>query len=154
MGSKKKARAIEELTTTNRDLRKTLSNVRGQLTKTETKLAKAHEKAERWKKQAAAHRTAASRSDARGERLQKKLDRAREALKPVVASGPNVAAGTGRSVTEPTTADGLTVPDKTWTVIQLQAEARARGLTGTSNKSKSQLLAALTRQTPKRQSKN
>ena len=122
MGSKKKVRAIEELTATNRDLKKTLSGVRGQLTKTETDLAKANEKAERWKKQAAAHRTAASRSDARVERLQRKLDRAREALKPVVASGPNVAAGTGRSVTEPTTAEGLTLPNKSWTVVQLQAE--------------------------------
>ena len=64
MGSKKKARAIEELTATNRDLKKTLASVRGQLNKTETKLAKANERAERWKKQAAAHRTAASRSDA------------------------------------------------------------------------------------------
>ena len=154
MGSKKKARAIEELTATNRDLKKTLASVRGQLTKTETKLAKANERAERWKKQAAAHRTAASRSDARVEKLQKKLDRATAALKPTLVSGPNVAAGTGRSVTEPTGSDGLTVPDKTWTVVQLRAEARARGLSGMSKKSKTQLLAALTRQTPKRRSKN
>jgi hypothetical protein len=151
MGSKKKARAIEELTATNRDLKKTLASVRGQLTKTETKLAKANERAERWKKQAAAHRTAASRSDARVEKLQKKLDQATAALKP--AFGPNQAGAAGRSVTEPTGSDGLTVPDKTWTVVQLRAEARARGLTGTSKKSKTQLLAALTRQTPKRRSK-
>jgi hypothetical protein len=154
MGSKKKARAIAELTATNRDLKKTLSSVRGQLTKTETKLAKANERVERWKKQAAAHRTAASRADARVERLQKKLDRATEALRPVRATGSNVAAGTGRSVTEPTAADGLTVPDKTWTVVQLRAEARARGVSGTSKKSKSQLLAALNRESPKPRSKN
>ena len=154
MGSKKKARAIEKLTATNRDLKRTLSGVRGQLTKTETKLAKANETVERWKKEAAAHRTAASRSDARVERLQKKLDRATAALTPVRGSGPNQAGAVGSSVTEPTGSDGLTVPDKTWTVVQLRAEARARGLTGTSKKSKRQLLAALTRQTPKRRSKN
>ena len=154
MASKKKTRAIEELTATNRDLKKALSSVRGQLTKAETKLAKANERVERWKKQAAAHRTAASRSDARVERLQKKLDRATAALKPVAASGPNVAAATGSSVSESTGPDGLSLPDKTWTVVQLQAEARARGLSGTSKKSKSQLLAALTRQRPKRRPNN
>ena len=154
MGSKKKARAIEELTASNRDLKQILSGVRGQLTKTKTKLAKANEKVARWKKEAAALRTAASRSDARVERLQKKLDRATAALAPVRASGPNQAGAAGRSVTEPTGSDGLTVPDKTWTMVELRAEARARGLTGTSNKSKTQLLAALTRKTPKRQSKN
>ena len=93
MGSKKKARAIEELTATNRDLKRTLSSVRGQLTKTEAKLAKANERVERWKKEAAAHRTAASRSDARVERLQKKLDRASATLTPVRTSGPNQARG-------------------------------------------------------------
>ena len=150
MGSKKK-RVIEELSATNRDLKKTLAGVRGQLTKTETKLAKANEKAERWKKQAAAHRTAASRSDARVERLQKKLERATAALKPVAATGPNEPAGPDGSVTQATGSDGLTVPDKTWTVVQLRAEARARGLSGTSKKSKTQLLTALNR-SPKQRS--
>lgn len=153
MGSKK-AKTIEKLTATNRDLKRTLSGVRGQLTKTEHKLAKANEKGERWRKEAAAHRTSASRSDARVERLQKKLDRATEALRPVRAAGPNQAGAAGRSVTERTGSDGLTIPDKTWTLVQLRAEARARGLSGTSKKSKQQLLAALTRQTPKRRSKN
>jgi hypothetical protein len=35
------------------------------------------------------------------------------------------------------------VPDETWTVVELRAEARARGLVGMSSKSKAQLLAAL-----------
>ena len=144
MGSKKKARAIEKLSATNRDLKRNLTGVRGQLTKTETKLAKANEKMERWKKEAAALRTAASRSDARVERLQKKLDRATAALTPIRTSGPDQTGAVAHSVTEPTGSDGLTVPDSTWTVVQLRAEARARGLTGTSKKSKRQLLAALT----------
>jgi hypothetical protein len=46
-------------------------------------------------------------------------------------------------VAEPTTADGVTVPDETWSVVELRAEARARGLVGMSNKPKAQLLAAL-----------
>jgi DNA repair exonuclease SbcCD ATPase subunit len=141
--NKKKTRTIKELTATNKELKKTLSSVRGQLTKTETRLTKANEKAERWKKETAAQRTAASRSDARAEKLQKKLDRAATALDPVQAVGPLEAAASGRTVGEPTGADGLTVPDQTWTVVQLRAEARARGLVGMSNKSKAQLLDAL-----------
>ena len=129
----------------NEELTKTLSAVRGQLTKTETKLGKANEKAERWKREAAAARTAATRSDARVEKLQKKLDRASAALEPVRAVGPVEAAASGRRAAEPTAADGLTNPDETWTVVQLRAEARARGLAGMSNKPKTKLLAALTR---------
>ena len=104
--------------------------MRAQLTKTETKLGKANEKAERWKREAAAARTAASRSDARVEKLRKKLDRASAALKPVRAVGPVEAVASGRPAAEPTAADGLTIPDQTWTVVQLRAEARARGLAG------------------------
>jgi chromosome segregation ATPase len=141
--NKKKARTIKELTATNKELKKTLSGVRGQLTKTETKLNKANEKVERWKKETAAQRTAASRSDARVEKLQRKLDRAAAALEPVQAVGPLEAAASGRTVGEPTAADGLTVPDQTWTVVQLRAEARARGLVGMSGKSKAELLDAL-----------
>jgi chromosome segregation ATPase len=143
MNSKKKTRTIKELTATNRELKKTLSGVRGQLTKTETKLSKANQKANRWKKETAAQRTAASRSDARVEKLQKKLDRAAATLEPVQAVGPLEAAASGLTVGEPTAADGLTVPDETWTVVQLRAEARARGLVGMSKKSKAELLDAL-----------
>ena len=143
MNGKKKTRTIKELTATNRELKKTLSGVRGQLTKTETKLTKATQKADRWKKETAAQRTAASRSDARVEKLQKKLDRAAAALEPVQAVSPLEAAASGLTVGEPTAADGLTVPDETWTVVQLRAEARARGLVGMSKKSKAELLDAL-----------
>ena len=142
MGAKKKAK---KLTAANEELTKTLSAVRGQLTKTETKLGKANEKAERWKREAAAARTAASRSDARVEKLRRKLDRASPALKPVRAVGPVEAVASGRPAAEPTAVDGLTIPNQKWTVVQLRAEARARGLAGMSNKPKAKLLAALTR---------
>ena len=143
MGAKKKAK---KLTAANEELTKTLSAVRGQLTKLETKLGNGNKKAEQWKREAAAARTAASRSDARVEKLQKKLDRAASAaLEPVRAVGPVEAAASGRPAAERTAADGLTIPDQTWTVVQLRAEARARGLAGMSNKPKAKLLAALTR---------
>jgi hypothetical protein len=35
------------------------------------------------------------------------------------------------------------VANETWSVVQLRAEAHARGLTGMSNKTKAQLLAGL-----------
>jgi hypothetical protein len=126
-----------------KELKKTLTVVRSQLTKTETKLEKANAKAQRWRKEAQAQRSSAARSGTRAEKLQKKLDRAAGALEPTQATGPLEAAASGRPAAEPTTADGVTVPDDTWTVVELRAEARARGLVGMSNKSKAQLLAAL-----------
>jgi hypothetical protein len=53
------------------------------------------------------------------------------------------AVSAGRPVAEATTVDAVTVPDETWSVVQLRAEARARGLTGMSSKTKGQLLDAL-----------
>jgi lysophospholipase len=140
----KKSKTIEKITATNLELKKTLAVVRGKLTKTQTKLTKATESADRWKKEAAAHRTAAARSDARAEKLRHKLDRATAALKPAPATKPQKAPASGDSTPEPSTAYGLTTPDETWTVVQLRAEAHARGLTGMSDKTKEQLLAALT----------
>jgi len=140
----KKSKTIEKITTDNLELKKTLAVVRGKLTKTQAKLTKATESADRWKKEAAAHRAAAARSDARAEKLRHKLDRATAALKPAPATKSKKAAASGQSTTEPSTAYGLTTPDETWTVVQLRAEANARGLTGMSDKTKEQLLAALT----------
>jgi len=141
--SKKKAPSTKKLAATNEELKKTLSVVRGQLTKSVNKLTKATGKAERWKKEAAAQRRAASRTGARVEKLQRKLDRAAAAVEPTRATAPMEAAASGRLVAEPTTADGVTIPDETWSVVQLKAEARARGLVGMSNKPKAYLLAAL-----------
>jgi len=143
MSSKKQKRAIEKSSVKQKELEKSLSTLRGQLTRTEKKLTKARDRAERWKTEAKAHRRSASRAGARVEKLHQKLDRASAALEPVQASAPVEAAASGRPVAEPTTADGVTVPDETWSVVQLRAEARARGLVGMSNKPKAQLLAAL-----------
>ena len=79
-----------------------------------------------------------------GGKLQHKLDRATAALKPSPATKPPKAAASAGSTNEPSTAYGLTAPDETWTVVQLRAEAHARGLTGMSDKTKDELLAALT----------
>jgi len=143
MSSKKQKRVIEKSSVKQKELEKSLSTLRGQLTRTEKKLTKASDRAERWKTEAKAHRTSASRAGARVDKLHQKLDRASAALEPVQASAPVEATASGRPVAEPTTVDGVTVPDETWSLVQLRAEARARGLVGMSNKPKAQLLAAL-----------
>lgn len=142
MSSKKQKRVIEKSSVKQKELEKSLSTLRGQLTRTEKKLTKARDRAERWKTEAKAQRTSASRAGARVDKLHQKLDRASAALEPVQASAPVEAAASGRPVAEPTV-DGVTVPDETWSLVQLRAEARARGLVGMSNKPKAQLLAAL-----------
>src|SRR5680860_1359127 len=139
MSSKKQKRVIKKSSVKQKELEKDLSTLRGQLTRTEKKLTKARDRAERWKTEAKAQRRSASRAGARVEKLQQKLDRASAALEPAQDSVPIEAAASRRPVAEPTTA----VPDKTWSVVQLRAEARARGLVGMSNKPKAQLLAAL-----------
>jgi len=140
MGDKKK---IKKLSATNKELSKEVTLLRSQLTKTETRLARTDERAKRWKTETAAARTAAARSDTRAEKLQRKLDRAVATLEPVKGVAPAESAATGRPAGEPTAPDGVTIPDPTWTVAQLRAEARARGLTGLSGKPKAQILAAL-----------
>jgi lysophospholipase len=140
---KKEKRAVETPSSKQRDLEKSLSNLRGQLTRTERALTKAKDRADRWRKEAKAQKRSASRARARVEKLHQKMDGASAALKPVQAAAPLDVVALSRPVAEPTTVDRVTAPDETWSVVQLRAEARARGLTGMSNKTKAQLLTAL-----------
>lgn len=142
MSSKKKAPA-KKSSVSKAELKSSLSTTRTQLTKTEAKLAKARDKTERWKKEATAQRKAAARAGARVEKLQQKLDRAADTVAPTQSSEPVEAVAAGRPVTQSTAPDGVIVPDESWTVVQLRAEARARGLVGVSNTPKARLLAAL-----------
>ena len=143
MRSKKQKSAIEKSRAKQKDLEKSLSVLRGQLSRTEKALTKAKNRADRWQKEAKAQKKSASRARARVEKLRQKLDRAPAAPGPVQVAAPIEATVADRPVNEPTTVDSLTVPDETWSVVQLRAEARARGLTGMWDKTKAQLLAAL-----------
>jgi chromosome segregation ATPase len=124
-------------------LKKDLSTVKGQLTKTEKKLAKADDRAERWKKEAKAHKKSAAKAGTRADLLAEQLDEASKALK----STPSEAEVEAASADEPgpagQTPDGAGTPDESWSVVQLRAEARARGLTGMSRASKADLIDAL-----------
>jgi peptidoglycan hydrolase CwlO-like protein len=143
MRSKKPKRAVEKSSSKQKELEKTVSSLRGQLTKTEKALTKAKNRADRWRKEAKAQKRSASRARARVAKLTQKLDAASAAREPAQAAVPMDVIASGRTVTDPTTVDGVTAPDETWSVVQLRAEARTRGLTGMSNKTKAQLLAAL-----------
>ena len=143
MRSKKQKSAVEKSSAKQKDLQKSISVLRGQLTRTEKALTKAKNRADRWRKEAEAQKMSASRARARVEKLRQKLDGASAASEPVQAPVPMEVTASDRPVNEPTTVDSLTVPDETWTVVQLRAEARARGLTGMWDKTKAQLLAAL-----------
>lgn len=140
---KKQKRALKESGARQSGLKKDLSVARGKLTATEKKLTKATERADRWKDEAKAQRTAAARAGTKVEKLHKRLDQVSAAVQPAKATDPIEAAASARPAAEPTTPDGVTVPDKSWTVVQLRAEARSRGLVGMSNKQKSVLLNAL-----------
>lgn len=173
MNAKKQKRSAEKARAKQQELKKNLTSTRGQLTRTEKKLKKATERAERWKKKAKVQQRSAARAMARAKKLKRKLDQASTVLEPVADTqatedtagavadtGDTGTADTGTADTAPTeaatpessapaaaeqspTTSTATKPDKTWTVVQLRAEATARGLTGVSNKPKAQLLTAL-----------
>ena len=143
MRSKKQNRAVEKSSSKQKDLEKTVSSLGGQLTKTEKALTKAKNRADRWRKEAKAQKRSASRARSRVEELQQQLDGTTAAPEPVQAAAPIDVIASSRPVAKQTTVDGVGVPDETWSVVQLRAEARGRGLTGMSNKTKAQLLAAL-----------
>lgn len=130
--------------TKKKHLKKQISTLRGELTKTEKKLAKAKKANKGLKKEAAAQRQAAARSGTRADKLRTKLERAKEQLEPTTAATPEEAAAADLPAGTPTTEEGVTKPDGSWTVAQLRAEARSRGMSGMSSKNKAQLLGALT----------
>ena len=131
MGGKKRAKRAEARA---KKLKKSLASVRAELDKSQTKLEKTRAKAARRKEEVAEHRASAERSAARVKKLEKRLNQAS------TPADPNDGRSGGKVET---TSNHERVPDDTWTVVQLRAEARARGLTGMSNMTKAQLLSAL-----------
>jgi len=143
MRRKKQKRAVEKASLKVKELERDVTSLRGQLTKTEKALTKAKNRADRWRKEAKGQKRSASRANARVAKLNQRLDAASAGREPARAAVPMDVMPSGRPVTESKTVEGVTVPNETWSVVQLRAEARARGLTGMSNKTKAQLLAAL-----------
>jgi hypothetical protein len=108
----------------------TEKDLRAKAEKLRSKLDRAEAKAQRWKGVARRHEKAANESRATVKKLRKRLDKASsEGSVPEAAAPAAVSSAAG--------------PDETWTVVRLRAEARSRGLTGLSGKSKAELLEAL-----------
>jgi hypothetical protein len=88
-------------------------------------------------------------------KLSKRLKRATQPAQthtstpPRAASTPTATPVPTSDASAPDTQTGAqtqasSAPDATWTVVRLREEARTRGLTGVSGKTKAQLLALLT----------
>jgi len=120
-----------------------------------SKLDRAHAKAERLKSKVARLEAAKAELEARVKALKKLNKRLEKAPRPLERRSP--VAKEPATVTDiptsalPSAAVGPTPspapvsvsPDASWTVVQLRAEARSRGIDGLSRKSKAQLLAVL-----------
>ena len=139
MGSKKQKRVVDKPSAASKELTKSLAAVRAELATTRKALKKAKARRDSWRRQAEEQKRAVKQARAKVEKLQRKLVGA--------SAATGAAAGTEAKAPvapdEPTTVEAVTVPDETWSVVQLRAEARTRGLTGMSNKTKAQLLTAL-----------
>ena len=120
--------------------------LKSKIKKLKARLKRANAKATRWKKKAKRRQATAASSQARVVKLEKKLAEARRTTSPTSATRDELPSPTELVVPETTdSADQLTsMPDASWTVVRLRAEARARGLSGMSGKSKAELLASLT----------
>ena len=142
MRNKKQKRVVEKRNPKQKEPDKSLSALRGELATTKKALEKSKARADRWRKQSKDQKRAAQRARARIEKLQRKLAGA-SASSAKVQAAPMAGLASVTPVAESRTVEAVPVPDETWTVVQLRAEARAQGLTGMSNKTKAQLLTAL-----------
>ena len=121
--------------------------LRGKIKKLRSKLERADARAERWKTKAERLERTAAESEARVKKLTKRLDKASRTSGPRQPPAIERAPETPAATTDPTPVDSspsAAAPDASWTVVQLRAEARSRGIAGLSGKSKAELLAALT----------
>jgi hypothetical protein len=129
-----------------KQLRATVEKLRTTLERTEAKAAKWKTEARRQEKVAADLEGRLKKANRRARKLEAGTPAPAAKRSPAREKGPKAepvlpeAAPTGDA-----SAPGADheVPDDTWTVVRLRAEARSRGLAGLSNKSKADLLAAL-----------
>ena len=99
-------------------------------------LADAKAKRDKWKKRAKAAENDVAELSQRREQAQKTAEK-------TAARPPSGNASDGASAAAAPQADGLPMPDESWTLAALRDEARRRGVTGLSGKPKAEVLAAL-----------
>ncbi len=118
--------------------------LRATVKRLEAKFKRADAKATRWKKKAKQYEAAAASSSARASKLEAKLAKARRPTGQSHASPGVEVPAVVPSESAISTVQPTNTPNDSWTVVELRAEARSRGLTGLSRKSKAELIAALT----------
>jgi hypothetical protein len=124
--------------------------------KLRAKLDRAELRGDRWKRKAVRLDKTTTALEAKVKKLKKRnkaLEKASRAAasRPTDPIGPSIMTEVPTSVLADSTPDRspegepelMVGPDASWTVAQLRAEARSRGLTGLSGKTKAQLLTAL-----------
>jgi hypothetical protein len=132
--------------------------LKAEIKKLKARLAAAEKSAETWKARAKENKSSAAgakselsglrRSLKKAEASTKKWkDRAKAAL-PLAPAAPAAPAASTAAAAEPAPVEIMapttpSMPDDTWTLTALRAEARARKLPGYSRKSKADLLAEL-----------
>ncbi len=119
MPGKKQTRAVKKSSPKQKDVKKRVSSLQVQLRKSEKALTKAKNRAERWRQQATAQKRSASRARARVEKLHQKLNEASTPRKPLQPAVPMDIVPSGQPVVQPTTVQLVTLPDETWSVVQL-----------------------------------
>ena len=124
--------------------------LRATVEKLRSKLERAEAKVERWKSEAGKLEKSSAELESKLKKAQKRAKRLESAAAQPASSvepGANDEAAESVGTTGPAAPGSDSsvsgTPDSTWTVVQLRAEARSRGLSGLSNKSKADLLDAL-----------
>ena len=123
-----------------KDLKATVKTLRSDLATTKAKLKQAKKKAARLER-------SLSDSKSQVKKLKKASTRSRESVPPVAESSavePSADSAAPAEISQPASSTRDVTPDDSWTVVQLRAAARSRGLTGLSGKPKADLLSALT----------
>lgn len=142
MASKKRSDSAEK------QLKATVKKLRSKLDRADAREERLRSKAARLEETATELEAQVKKLKKRNKRLEKTA-RPAERQKSAVTKEPSIvpeAATPPLATVDPSLADTsqpAAGPDASWTVVQLRAEARSRGLTGLSGKSKAQLLDAL-----------
>jgi hypothetical protein len=115
-----------------------------------TKLERAEARAERWKARAGRFEKAAAESRTQVRKLTKRFEKAATGPLMPRADPPHTSSRSHGEAPGPSAPDSqgsarrpATAPDASWTVARLRDEARSRGLTGYSGRTKAQLLELL-----------
>jgi hypothetical protein len=129
--------------------------LKAEIKRLKARLAVAEKSAATWKARAKNHKSSAAGAKSELSTLRRTLKKAeastkkwRDRAKAVLPSSPAATAAPAAPAADPAPVEIMapaapSVPDDTWTLTALRAEARARKLPGYSRKSKADLLAEL-----------